>query len=126
MVSGWPATLKANRCGSFQVVTGSTKLPVEKLQWRMAPTPFPSILALIGYAIPALNNSSDGSFNCGNAMTFCQTFSGGVLITILVVTDLRVSLLALVAYSNPVKMGTDMANTTATSYGLMIFVLTIS
>jgi hypothetical protein len=48
MVAGCSATLNANSFGCCHVVIGSMKLPVEKLQYLMAPTPFPFILALIG------------------------------------------------------------------------------
>src|SRR3954447_15832600 len=106
MGSGWLATENFNSLGSSHMVMGYTKLPVAKLQCLGAPTPRPSIVALIGYAIPVLKTNSVGSLSCGNAITFFQTCSGDALISIEVVTK-RSSSLNGSAFSKAISAGTD-------------------
>src|SRR5215475_16188140 len=82
MDAGFAVTLKRSKCGSSQTVIGSTNGPVEKTQWRMAPGPRPAISARIGYAIPARKMVSCGCGISANAITSCQTFSGGAFTSI--------------------------------------------
>lgn len=88
MGHGWLATSNESLLGSSHRVMGSTNGPVEKMQFLTAPTPLPSISALIGYAIPVRNiQCLFASGIGGNAITWGHTFSGGALISITLITS---------------------------------------
>src|SRR5438045_8606059 len=80
MGAGFEVTENLRRRGASQIWIGSTKAPVEKTQWRSAPTPRPNISARQGYATPARNIHSFGAGISVKAMTLFQTCSGGAWI----------------------------------------------
>src|SRR5436305_38422 len=81
MGAGFEVTENLRRRGASQIWIGSTKAPVEKTQWRSAPTPRPNTSARIGYATPARNIHSFGAGISVKAMTLFQTSSGGASIS---------------------------------------------
>src|SRR6267143_4370126 len=85
--AGFAVTPNFRSRGSSHTSIGSTNGPVEKMQCRTAPTPWPEISARIGYAIPARNNNSFGGGISANATTSFQTFSGGAFTSIAVRTS---------------------------------------
>lgn len=80
--SGCEVTSNANRRPGSHTVMGSTNGPVENSQYRIAPTPVPSIRACFGYAMPDRNHHSVGSASGGKAITCGHTSSGEAAISI--------------------------------------------
>src|SRR6266511_66938 len=77
----------ASKRFSSQAVIGSTKLPVVKSQYRVAPTPAPSMRAPTGDATPTRNNHSRAGGSGGNATTCRHTTAGGASISTGVTTS---------------------------------------